>query len=278
MKALIDLVVVTYKAHEETKQFFESLSRLDVPFTLTVVDNNDEENSQDVLELYSSIPKCVDSAFLDNPTNVGYARACNQGARVFDSDVVCLLNCDTQFTSGIFPLLRNFYDYPRMGVVGPKMVTSKGDITHGGIFKDQKTRSDVHRQWLAHDHGQCEDFRYAPTVSGAAYFVRRSCWNELTTCPTYRQIAPEATGAFLPTDHYWEETWCSYHARDHGWDVVYDGRTTMIHEWHRSAKVGELRDVELQSRKKFQEACKTHGIDSKGMVKQHDYDRGAIVG
>jgi hypothetical protein len=78
-----------------------------------------------------------------------------------------------------------------------------------------------------------------PTVSGATYFFRRRMWDavDVTVRCTARSLL-DAEGAFLPTRHFYEETYCSYHARLHDWRVVYLGTAKMIHLWHRSSTVG----------------------------------------
>jgi hypothetical protein len=99
----------------------------------------------------------------------------------------------------------------------------------------------------------------AVTVSGSAYFVKRHVWDELTECPHFAWA--EAEGAFLPTRHYYEETWCSYHAISHGYRIVYYGLATMIHQWHRSSRIGTVEKLVPESRTLFEEACHRHNIE-----------------
>jgi hypothetical protein len=98
-------------------------------------------------------------------------------------------------------------------------------------------------------------------VSGSAYFIKRKVWDFLTECPTYREVAPKARGAFLPTSHYFEETFCSYHAQAHGWKVMYYGPVVIRHEWHQASPVGGWAERQFPvSQKYFREACGRHGI------------------
>lgn len=267
MKARIDLVAIAYRAPHETQRFLRSLEAVELPFTITVVENaSPEPDVRTVLEAgwfqVERIPTCVGAKLILNRENVGYARACNQGAALGTAPVIALLNCDTEWRDGVGErVLETFGTQRRAGVIGPRTTDLRGRLTHAGIEKVGVR--DQHRHWLAQDLGQANDVLDVPTVSGATYFVLRSVWDELTSCPIYQSVAPGAKGAFLPTQHYFEETFCSYHAKAHGWRVVYDGMAHMIHEWNRSdPKVSS--SWWRESRDLFLKACAAHGIEDHG--------------
>lgn len=266
---LFDLVAVAYRAPVETEAFFQSVRSLQLPVTVTIV-NNDEANStvariiekwQDIFARTSNIHGVTVVHRHDNP---GYARACNEGASRGDAPYIGLLNCDIQFMPGVLEAIAShFQDNPDVGVIGPRTKTTDGRLTHAGIL--QEGMNDRHRFWLQRDAGQGMDVIDVPTVSGATYFVRREMWEELTLCPSYQRVAPMAQGAFLPTQHFFEETFCSYHAWAHGWAVRYLGTATMIHEWHRSSSPGapESSGRFAESREYFLRACREHGIEGR---------------
>lgn len=192
--------------------------------------------------------------------NIGYARACNLGASLGDSDVVALFNADVELRPGA---VQDCYDallaHDDWGVLGPRQVDNTGRLTAAGIIGDEA--SPRHRGWHAQDRGQFQDVLEVPTVSGSAYFCKRSVWDELTACPLYQEAAPGAAGAFLPTQHYYEETFCSYHARAHGHKVIYYGSVTMLHQWHRASPVGGAAEkIMPESKRFFRAACDLHGI------------------
>lgn len=262
MQALVDLVAVAYQAPRETEQFLTSLANVDVPFTLCVVENNSPDPKvREILESgigdVQRLDMCTNASLVLNGTNEGYARAINHGVTLGEAPYVAALNCDVQFLVGqTYPIVQYFEDHGDVGVVGPRTTNSNNRLTHAGIF--QTLTGDQHRAWLHPDQSTYWDVRDVPTVSGATYFARRSMWDELTACPRFRRVAPDAEGAFLPTDHFYEETWCSYHARAHNWRCVYLGTSKMIHEWHRSSPPGSIPMKEAKAL--FQHACMTHGI------------------
>ena len=82
----------------------------------------------------------------------------------------------------------------------------------------------------------------------------------------YQSMYPGVLGAFLPTPHYYEETWCSYFARHRGYNVVYDGSVSIGHSWHASSpKPGEgysEADSKFKvSQEIFRKACDQLGIE-----------------
>lgn len=267
---LLDLVAVAYEAPEETAAFLRSLAHLDVPYRLLVI-----ENYSPGMATLDAIRKNIpdDAHIITNTENVGYARAVNQGMSFWahPAPYAAILNCDVQFIEGekIQQIIDAFETFPDIGVIGPRTRTSNGKLTHAGIVTTDAEPRNHHRGWMEPDLGQYKDALEVNTVSGATYFVRTKMWLELTECADYQRAAKaacevEATGAFLPTKHFFEETFCSYHARQHGWRVVYMGSVAMIHEWHRSSKPGSQSFLVPQAQ--FARACIMCGIDMAGEV------------
>lgn len=261
---VLDLVAVAYEAPEETEAFLASLRHVDVPFTLTIIDNaspNEAVRSaiQCNLHTVQARDHCRSARYVFNTKNVGYARAVNQGMKMGSAPYAAILNCDTEFLpEGVSKLVAHFMSHESVGVIGPRTFDSAGRITHAGIITTAARPRNHHRGWLSPDPDSYQDTLSVNTVSGATYFVRRSMWDELSACADYLRAAPTAEGAFLPTPHYFEETFCSYHARHHGWEVIYLGAAAMIHQWHRSSPVGSMAMEGAQ--RQFHDACAQHGI------------------
>lgn len=269
---MLDLIAVAYEAPDETHRFLLSVrEHLDVPFTLTIVENSSpDKRVRTVLNDFT--PMVYDNPYcMEKPTvvysneNMGYARACNLGATYGEAPWLALLNMDVEFLQGAASaIIRQFKASSDIAVIGPKTVDSRNRFTHGGIVVDHRgLRS--HRGWQMVDHGQYDDVLEVETVAGATYFMRRDVWQDLTQCPLYQQVASGAEGAFLPTKHYYEETFTSLHARNHGWKVLYCGRVKMIHQWHRSSAQGGAAERHMsKSKEYFEHACAAHSIDTLG--------------
>lgn len=195
--------------------------------------------------------------------NIGYSAACNSLASKGDGEIIGLLNGDVWFTTKDMIMVQDFFDNnPDAHILGPKQRDEDGYITHAGIVGSNI--KPVMRGWREHDPDDSlyKDRVQCVTVSGSAYFIRREVWNNMTYHPKYQNLVSGAIGAFLPTPHYYEETWCSYFARHLGYNIVYDGSISMGHSWHKSSPIGGLADQQFRvSQKLFREACDYFGIE-----------------
>jgi GT2 family glycosyltransferase len=269
---MIDLLVVSHNTKPLLQRLLDTLhsDNIGMPaWTLYITDNGSTDGSAEFLTDEVSSKYNVKAGWCTE--NVGYAAACNHMAKESSSDILGLLNGDVWMTTHDVRKIEEFFQtHPAAAIVGPKSRNEKHYITHGGIVgtgaKPQM------RGWNEYDPDDTlyRDQVDCVSVSGSAYFIRRSIWDELTTCDMYREFINrdlnmrEVPGAFLPVFHYYEETWCSYHARAHGWKVYYDGTVSIGHTWHASSEVGSAVDQEFKaSRKVFRRACAWHGI-------QHD--------
>jgi GT2 family glycosyltransferase len=177
-----------------------------------------------------------------------------------NNEVLAAFNADTVLTPHVLEDCVNaLHQNEDWGVLGPHQVDKQGLTTHAGIFGTNDAPQ--HRAWHQKDSPEYHDIQEAVTVSGSAYFVKRSVWDKLTVCPIYAEKYPEALGAFLPTPHYYEETFCSYHSRAHGFKVMYYGMASMIHKWHTATPLGGWAEEQLPiSQGIFREMCDLHGI------------------
>lgn len=192
--------------------------------------------------------------------NLGYAKACNFGASLSDSDYIAFLNSDTEFIND--DCVDRCVDYmdkhPDVAVVGPLQYSSEGKVTHGGILGTNEKPE--HRGWGSKDPASYRDIQEAVTVSGSAYFTRRSVWNEMMNCKIYKEMFPDSVGAWPPFPHFYEETLYSYHVTAHDYKCVYLGTAEMIHEWHKSSAIGSQDENFRLGRIGFREFCDKHGI------------------
>lgn len=262
----VDLCVVNYNSKDHLKRFIKTLNS-DLgelkPWKLYIADNGSEDGSREYLEEAFTPENVVFNE------NIGYARAANQLARMGMSEVIGILNADIWMsTSDVFSIIKSFQD-PRVHIMGPKQRDEGGRIRHAGITGTNT--KPMHRGWNAEDPMdlQYRDFKSMVTVSGSAYFVRRDVWGALTNDPDYQHMLKtfvdmglltkdrlDYTGPFLPTRHYYEETWCSYFARHRGYGLYYDGRVSIGHTWHGSHEKGSTVDkLWGESQALFRAAC-----------------------
>ena len=251
----VDIIVVSYKTDDLLRRFIDSYRQFTptTPSTLTVIDVATTGN-----DVFSDVEH-----YVPVHDNCGYSLACNLSSTLTDSDVIAFFNADTAFVDDrcVDRCVEFLNEHEQVAVVGPLQYSSERRVTHAGIFGTLDRPE--HRGWQAPVYDAYRGDEQAVTVSGAAYFIKRSVWDELTNCPIYRKGFPQVDGAFLPTPHFWEETYASYHAQAHGYEVWYLGSAEMIHEWKQSP-AGEGSRVTGSSLKDaqamFRAACDEHDI------------------
>jgi GT2 family glycosyltransferase len=253
----IDLVVVNYKTYDDLATFLSSLREFEpsCTYSLTVVDVDGDPEKFELID-------APGASLIGTDLNIGYSRACNMGAANGSGRHVAFFNSDTWFVNDFcIDYCVNFLDEnENVGIVGPLQYDSQKRATHGGIFGSLSAPQ--HRGWLSPNVNNFRRNEKAVTVSGSAFFVKRSVWDELTACPIYYHKYPFANGAFLPTPHYFEETWCSYHAQAHGHEVWFLGIAEMVHEWHKASPQGGHADKQFEkSKAMFVDMCEAHGIE-----------------
>lgn len=261
----IDAVVVNYRTPDDLTGFVESVLASEPQHPVRLVIANVAPLAVDLAAAEDALRLATDRVSISHlpfDDNVGYAKGCNAGALGGSHDVIALFNADTRATPGVLDACREaLLSRDDWGTLGPRQTDQLGRITAGGTVGTNEAPKQ--RGWRQPDDGRLQDIREdAVTVSGSAYFVKRSVWQELTDCPIYRSVAPEAEGAFLPTRLFFEETFCSYHVGAHGYRNVYYGPLHMIHTWHGSIEQNESPATDLfqESQAYFRRACEAHGI------------------
>jgi GT2 family glycosyltransferase len=111
----VSLVIPVYNQVVHTMQCLESIQRLpDRPEEIIVVDNGSTDDTAEYL-------KSARVKVITNATNLGCAKAWNQGIQAGKGDVVGLLNNDIVVTAGWLSALLAFMERPDCGIVSPAM-------------------------------------------------------------------------------------------------------------------------------------------------------------
>ena len=264
----VDLLVVNYKTKNLLQRLLETLNSDYQPnvWNLYVADNGSDDGSIEWIHEHAEEYR-IDHVF--QFPNIGYARAINALSAAGTNELLCALNSDVWFsTNHVIQAIDSFKQNPNQAIMGPKQVDEASKIRHGGIFWDgNKMFPPIHRGWAQPDldDSKFKDRIRCWTVSGSIYYIRRSVWNEMLSCPIFNeQIAPNTIGSFLPTDLYFEETFLSVHAGYHGFEIWYDGTIeTCGHSWSASVSPNDqkLREFFLKSSAFYRAACDAHGIN-----------------
>ena len=112
--------------------------------------------------------------------NLGFARACNDGAAVATGEWLLFLNNDTLPQAGwLDALLRYASSGERIGLVGSKLVFPNDTIQHAGIVFDRDlTPRHIYAGFRA-DHPAVSKSREFQVVTGACALIRRALFDEV---------------------------------------------------------------------------------------------------
>jgi GT2 family glycosyltransferase len=213
------VVIVNYHTDEVLAESLASLAKTagGVEAEVIVVDNGGTLARGGFRERFPRV------RLLENPGNVGFARAANQGIRLARGRHVLCLNPDTVVHDGALAAMAGHLDaHPEVGAVGARLLESDGSLQYscrrfpgyGTIFfgryalltrlfpENAGSRDYLYLDW---DHGTVREVDW---VSGACLMVRREVID---------RVGAFDEGYFLFVE---DMDWCR-RIRDAGWTVVY---------------------------------------------------------
>src|SRR3982751_5498272 len=95
---MVGIVIVTYNSQDVIGDCLDACLRL-AGVRVLVIDNHSEDGTLDQIRRRPAV------RYVANPTNQGFASACNQGIELLDTRFVLLLNPDTVLVSGLQELV-----------------------------------------------------------------------------------------------------------------------------------------------------------------------------
>ncbi len=152
-----------------------SVSAEEVPFEIIVVDNGSTDETPDLLSSLSSSRTNV--RVVRFRENLGFARACNEGARLARGHYLIFLNNDALPTPGWLEKMAGLARTDLgIGIVGCKLLYPNGRIQHVGIAFDQnKNPRHIYRGFSADipPATVCRDYQ---AVTGACLLMERELY------------------------------------------------------------------------------------------------------
>jgi N-acetylglucosaminyl-diphospho-decaprenol L-rhamnosyltransferase len=227
---LCSVVLVSYHSAEDLPGCIGTLAAA-APGQVAEVVVVDNASGDDSAEVARGLGDTTGLALkvIENPTNVGYSRAANQGAAATGGDWLLIANPDTRFAPGsLARLLATAAADPTIGCVGPHLRNPDGSEYPTGRRFPSVFVGALHALlgtvWpgnpaTRHYHLTGVD-RSVPVqvdwVSGACMCVRHAAW--------------EQVGGFDPGYFMYAEDMdlCLRIARA-GWRVVFDGGAEVVH-------------------------------------------------
>jgi GT2 family glycosyltransferase len=172
MPLSVDVVIPVHGQWELTERCLATLATRDVCIRrVIVVDDKSPDDSAERLRARTDIMPVI----LEQ--NVGFARACNAGARAGDADAIFFLNNDTLVPPGTIDRLAASLEESGAGAVGPKLLHGDGTLQVAGLaMLANQTHFERLYVYLDADLPQAQ-IAYEPiALSGAAVLVRRAAF------------------------------------------------------------------------------------------------------
>lgn len=229
MAPALDLVIVNWNSGSALADCLGSIAAAQggrfVLAQVVVVDNASEDDSLDCCR-DSRLPLRV----LRNPENLGYARACNQGACCGAADYVLFLNPDVRLSPGALAEPIAFLERPEAGAVGIcgirltdaegrdstscARLPRPGNLLYGAFGLDQCFPKLFTPRFLSGD--ELGESGSAEQIMGAFFLVRR---------PVYDSLRGFDERFFM----YYEEVDFCARARAQGFSSYYLSNVTAVH-------------------------------------------------
>lgn len=171
------IIIPTWNRGELTRQCLTALAAntTDISFEVILVDNGSTDGTRDWLSTLGG-----DVQLILNKENLGFAKACNQGACAARGKYLVFLNNDTIPQPGWLSSLVSEVDaHPEVGIVGSKLLYPDGTVQHAGVVRDLEHRLPYHiYKSFAGNHPAVNQRREFQIVTAACLLIRRLLFEE----------------------------------------------------------------------------------------------------
>ncbi len=172
------IIIPLYNMVELTRQCLLNLAQVttEVRYEVVLVDNHSTDGTNQLLSSLGG-----DVQIIRNPSNLGFAKACNQGARVAKGEHLVFLNNDTIPLKGwLEALLEEVRSHSDVDIVGSKLLYPDNTIQHAGVVLSRGPLTPYHVFHKASPDLPAVNIRKEfQAVTAACMLVRKKIFDEL---------------------------------------------------------------------------------------------------
>lgn len=215
---------------------------------MIIIDNGSHDGTTNYLSNF-------DCRVIINKSNLGFAKAINDGVEIARGEHILVLNNDTIINPGFVAEMRKTFDLdPKIAIVGCLIMQmgSEKKVQNCGVCFTQEyvpyelglEKADITPQILFNDP-RVHSVREVPAVTGACMMIKKEIWNQL--------------GGFNENFiNGWEDNDFCLRAREAGYIIYYTGKTFITHLQYGSRNVGRF-NSETQNRQLYDNIWVTTG-------------------
>lgn len=211
---LVSIIIPVYNQFSFTYRCLKTIEQhcMDIPYEVILADDKSVDETVRITEKVSGL------VVVRNAENLRFLRNCNNAAQKARGKYVLFLNNDTEVQENWLKALLNTIDTDEtIGMVGSKLIYANGQLQEaGGILWNNGNA------WN-YGHGsnpENPEYNYVKEVdyiSGCSIMIRRSLWEEIKGFD--ERFAPA----------YCEDSDLAFEVRAHGYKVVYQPQSVVIH-------------------------------------------------
>ncbi|WP_102346535.1 glycosyltransferase [Bacillus sp. Marseille-P3661] len=225
---------LTYACLNSIKEYTE-----DIPYEIILNDNGSTDETTNISKYVENINVLRDG------TNRGYLLGCNHAAKFARGKYILLLNNDTLVTEKwLSVLVDTIENDERIGMVGSKLIYPDGRLQEAGgiVWRDATPWN--YGKGLDANQPQFNYVKEVDYITGACTMIRASLWREIGG---YDE-------RFIPS--YYEDTDLAFEVRNHGYKVVYQPLSVVIHFEHGTNGKDAMKKYILDNKMKFRDKWK----------------------
>ena len=235
----LSIVVVTWNSAADIDACIDSIN-FGSEFEVIVVDNASSDATPGLLRQHHHL------RLIENPSNVGYARANNQGIKLATGEYVLLLNPDARVELGTLDTLARYLDeHPAVGAVAPRLISTDGTTqfsirsfpTEGSLFWELIGLSRLFPKSRIFGRWKMKYFDYDKTAEveqpmASCLMFRKSVLDSLVPSPSSLVPGPPPLVPCVMDERFpmfYNDVDLSKRMADAGWKTVYVADARVVH-------------------------------------------------